>query len=111
MDKLNSQKMNNILGNCCAFNNDELDLWNYDIHLDEKKTYLCNIDLFNKDSKKTSLKVSLKLVKNRPITRIVSLLSYKLINFKRVYLANISLGNLKERNAILIDINKIQSIK
>ena len=92
-------------------NKKELDIWRNGIDLDGKKTFPCNIDLIKNDSKNTLLKVTLKEGRNRQIRRIVSLLGYKLVDLKRVNFANISLGNLKEGDWKIIDINKIKNIK
>ena len=91
--------------------NNELNVWRSGIDLGEKKTYPCEIDLLKKDSKSTILKIILKEGRNRQIRRIVSLLGYKVIDLQRVVFANISLGDLKEGDWKLIDINTIKNIK
>ena len=92
-------------------NKNELDIWRSGIDLDGKKTLPCEIDLIKKDSKNTFLKVTIKEGRNRQIRRIVSLLGYKVIDLQRVVFANISLGDLKEGDWKLIDINTIKNIK
>ena len=92
-------------------NKNELDIWRSGINLDGKKTFPCEIDLINKDSKDHFLKITLKEGRNRQIRRIVSLFGYKVIDLKRINFANISLGNLKEGDWKLININKIKNIK
>ena len=92
-------------------NKNELDIWRSGINLDGKKTFPCEIDLINKDSKDHFLKITLKEGRNRQIRRIVSLFGYKVIDLKRINFANISLGNLKEGDWKLIEINNIKNIK
>ena len=104
--KFKHKKIYNVKLNGNIDNND-LDIWRSGIKLNGKKTLPCEIDLIKKDSKITILKVTLKEGRNRQIRRIVSLLGYKLIDLQRINFANISLGNLKEGDWKLIDINKI----
>ena len=92
-------------------NNNDINNWRSGIDLDGKKTYPCEIELIKKDSKYTFLKISLKEGRNRQIRRIVNNLGYKVIDLQRVNFANISLGDLKEGEWKLIDINKIINIK
>ena len=93
-----------------ALNKKELNIWRYGINLDGKKTYPCEIDLIQKDSKYTFLKITLKEGRNRQIRRIVSLLGFKVIDLQRINFANISLGDLKEGDWRPIDVNKIKNI-
>ena len=90
-------------------NKNQLDIWRSGICLDGKKTNPCEIELIKKDSKGTFLKITLKEGRNRQIRRIVSFLGYKVIDLQRINFANISLGNLKEGDWKLININKIQN--
>ena len=92
------------------FDGNQLDIWRSGINLDGKKTYPCKIDILYKDSKYTCLKIILKEGRNRQIRRIVGSFGYKVIDLQRVSFANISLGNLKEGDWKLIDINKIENI-
>ena len=89
-------------------NNNDINNWRSGIDLDGKKTYPCEIELIKKDSKYTFLKISLKEGRNRQIRRIVNNLGYKVIDLQRVNFANISLGDLKEGEWKLIDINNIK---
>ena len=93
-----------------ALNKKELNIWRYGINLDGKKTYPCEIDLIQKDSKYTFLKITLKEGRNRQIRRIISLFGYKVLDLQRVNFANISLGSLKEGDWKLININKMQNL-
>ena len=79
--------------------------------MDGKKTSPCEIELIKKDSKNTILKITLKEGRNRQIRRIASYLGYKVIDLQRINFANISLGNLKEGDWKLIEINNIKNIK
>ena len=89
----------------------ELNIWRYGIDLNGKKTYPCEIDLIQKDSKYTFLKITLKEGRNRQIRRIASFLGSKVIDLQRINFANIFLGDLKEGDLKPIDINKIKNIK
>ncbi len=68
-----------------------------------------NADLFKKDLKYSFLKKTFKKGQNRPISRIASLLSYKVIDLQRVNFANISLFNLNLGECKLMNMNKIQN--
>ena len=71
----------------------------------------CEIDLFNKDTKYNSLKITLKEGRNRKIKIITCLIGYKVLDLKRVSFANISLVNLKEGDWELVEFNKIKNLK
>jgi len=88
----------------------ELDIWRSGVVLDGKKTNNCEIDIIEKDIKFSFLKITLNEGKNRQIRRIASLLGYKVLDLQRVNFANISLGNLKEGDWKLIDINNSHKI-
>ena len=92
-------------------NKNYLDIWRSGINLDGRKTCPCEVDLIKKDSKYTFLKIILKEGRNRQIRRIVSFFGYKVIDLQRTNFANIPLGNLKEGDWKLIDINKIKNNK
>ena len=89
----------------------KLNIWRSGIDLNGKRTYPCEIDVIKKDSKYTFLKITLKEGRNRQIRRIASLLGYKVIDLQRTNFANISLGDLKEGDWKLIDVNQIKDIK
>ena len=88
----------------------ELDIWRSGVVLDGKKTNNCEIDIIEKDIKFSFLKITLNEGKNRQIRRIASLMGYKVLDLQRVNFANISLGNLKEGDWKLIDINNSHKI-
>ena len=88
----------------------ELDIWRSGVVLDGKKTNYCEIDIIEEDLKFSFLKITLNEGKNRQIRRIASLLGYKVLDLQRVNFANISLGNLKEGDWKLIDINNSHKI-
>ena len=105
--KFEHKKIYNVLINGNIKKN-ELNFWRSGIELDDKKTRPCEIDLVKQVSNTSLLKVTLKEGRNRQIRRIVSLLGYKVIDLQRVNFANVALGNLKEGDWKLIDINKIK---
>ena len=88
----------------------ELDIWRSGVVLDGKKTNYCEIDIIEEDLKFSFLKITLNEGKNRQIRRIASLMGYKVLDLQRVNFANISLGNLKEGDWKLIDINNSHKI-
>ena len=84
--------------------------WRSGIILDGKKTNPCEIDLINRDSIRFTLKITLYEGRNRQIRRIASSFGYKVIDLQRINFANISLGNLKEGDWKLININMFENI-
>ena len=73
-----------------------IDIWQYGVDLNGKKTFPCTVKRMEMTSKYTILKITMEEGRNRQIRRIASSLGFKVIDLQRISFGEIILGHLKE---------------
>ncbi len=90
--------------------NESISRWRGGVYVNDQITKPAIVDILKRDNCKTLLKIVLSEGRNRQIRRVAAKLGHKVIDLKRVSIATIRLGSLKEGSWRELDISEWENL-